>query len=236
MSIVSDNGPCFVSAEFSDFVRLNGIHHITTAVYKPSTNGLAENMVKSFKNFLKVNKEGDMQKRIDQFLLRYRITPHTTTGVSPSKLMFNRNIRTVFDLLKPKEIADRVLEKQRKQKYYHDPKHGRNFNVDPDDRIFVRNFNSDKKWIPATVVDQTGPLSYKCVTEDNKIVKRHQDQMIDNPRTVPEEVIMSPVRSSVPDPVILADPEPAATAVPASLPLSLGRPKRNVKPPDRLNL
>ena len=58
VSLVSDNGPCFISTEFNDFVRMNGIHHIKTAVYKPDTNGLAENMVKTFKYYLKSCKGG----------------------------------------------------------------------------------------------------------------------------------------------------------------------------------
>lgn len=47
--LVSDNGPQFMSAEFSKFIALNGIKHITSAPYHPSTNGLAERFVQSFK-------------------------------------------------------------------------------------------------------------------------------------------------------------------------------------------
>ena len=108
VSLVSDNGPCFISSEFANFAEMNGIFHIKTAVYKPSTNGLAENMVKTFKTYLKTCEGGDIQKKLDRFLFKYRNTPHVTTGVNPAELMFGRKIRTVFDLLKPKEIKDRV--------------------------------------------------------------------------------------------------------------------------------
>ncbi|XP_021347324.1 uncharacterized protein K02A2.6-like [Mizuhopecten yessoensis] len=47
--IVSDNGPQFVSEEFRNFVKSNGIRHSTSAPYHPSTNGLAERFVQSFK-------------------------------------------------------------------------------------------------------------------------------------------------------------------------------------------
>ncbi len=40
--IVSDNGAQFTSQEFSDFVQANGIKHIRSAPYHPSTNGQAE--------------------------------------------------------------------------------------------------------------------------------------------------------------------------------------------------
>ena len=49
LTVVSDNGPCFISSEFDNFMRMNGINHIKSAVYHPSTNGLAENMVKTLK-------------------------------------------------------------------------------------------------------------------------------------------------------------------------------------------
>ncbi len=40
--IVSDNGPTFTSDEFKKFMHANGVRHITSAPYHPSTNGLAE--------------------------------------------------------------------------------------------------------------------------------------------------------------------------------------------------
>ena len=43
--IVTDNGPSFVSEEFKLFTNQNGIMHITSALYHPSTNGLAESAI-----------------------------------------------------------------------------------------------------------------------------------------------------------------------------------------------
>ena len=47
--IVSDNGTVFTSEEFETFMKLNGIRHIKTAPYHPSTNGLAECAVQTLK-------------------------------------------------------------------------------------------------------------------------------------------------------------------------------------------
>ena len=52
--IVTDNGPTFTSDEFSQFLSGNSIKHIRSAPYHPSTNGLAERAVQSFKQTLSV--------------------------------------------------------------------------------------------------------------------------------------------------------------------------------------
>ena len=43
--MVSDNGPQFISSEFQQFCPNNGVMHRTSAAYKPSTNGQAEQEV-----------------------------------------------------------------------------------------------------------------------------------------------------------------------------------------------
>ena len=47
--LVSDNGPQFVSSKFAQFLKNNGEKHIKSAPYHPSTNGIAERFVQSFK-------------------------------------------------------------------------------------------------------------------------------------------------------------------------------------------
>ena len=42
---------------------------------------------------------GTIESRVSRFLFKYRTTPHSTTGVPPAELMFNRHLRTHLDLL-----------------------------------------------------------------------------------------------------------------------------------------
>ena len=75
--MVSDNGPQFTSAEFADFCRVNGIKHIRTSPYHPSSNGLAERFVQSFKLAMKKSEKDGLSiaQRLASFLLSYRNTP-----------------------------------------------------------------------------------------------------------------------------------------------------------------
>ena len=56
--VVSDNGTVFTSDEFGTFMRHNGIRHVKSAPYHPSTNGLAERAMQILKESLKKSKTG----------------------------------------------------------------------------------------------------------------------------------------------------------------------------------
>ncbi|XP_044766236.1 uncharacterized protein K02A2.6-like [Coccinella septempunctata] len=99
-----DNGPSFDSVEFNTFTKNNGIRHLFSPPNHPSSNGAAENSVKTFKRALvKAFSEGlDVNVFISRFLFDYRNTEHCTTGSSPSQLMFGRKLKRRLDLLLPK--------------------------------------------------------------------------------------------------------------------------------------
>ena len=243
ISVVSDNGPCFTSGDFRDFMSKCGTRHITTAVYKPSTNGLAERMVQTFKNTLKKSKE-PVGTTIDRFLFNYRCTPHSTTGVSPAELMLGRKLRSRLDLLMPSEgVATRVLEKQEKQVQNH-ASHPRQLQLPLLAPVVVKNY-SDRGpgWLPASVEKQTGPVSYRCRLDDGNIVKRHLDQIHPRGEGSPgkkNELRAGPMLTNAELAVV---PATDASAAPVGSPspsettsIGVRRSLRTKKPVERLNL
>ena len=118
-TIVSDNANCFTSNEFIHFCIMNGIKHITSAPYHPSTNGMAERAVQTVKDGLKRLTCGTLERRLSRFLCTYRITPQTTTNTSPAELLMKRKPKSTLDLVRP-DLTSSVNAKQQKQKLYHD--------------------------------------------------------------------------------------------------------------------
>jgi transposase InsO family protein len=169
--IVSDNSTSFTSHEFKSYVNQHGIHHILTSPYHPSSNGLAERAVQTFKSAIK-KLEGNIETRLIQFLARYRVTPHTTTETSPAELLMGRKLRTTLDLLHP-DISCKVSTKQEKLNKSDKPL--RSFNIG--DNVFARNYDGKSKWLPATVIQITGPRSYHVQTSSNIVLRRHIDQL-----------------------------------------------------------
>ena len=116
--VVTDNGTVFTSAEFEEYLKLNGIRHIRTAPYHPALNGQAERAVKIFKQHIKTNSGITTPAELERFLFRYRLTPHTTTGISPAELLLGRRPRSHLDLARPdlqREIQQKQLMQQAKR-------------------------------------------------------------------------------------------------------------------------
>ncbi|KAJ0022363.1 hypothetical protein NQD34_009853 [Periophthalmus magnuspinnatus] len=179
VQLISDNGPQLVSKEMSDFLQANGVQHIKSAPYHPATNGLAERFVQTLKHALKASQgQGTLHQRLHEFLLKYRTSSHSTTKASPASLMFNRELRTSLDLLKPPTVKDIVQADQRKQVKYRDI-HAKDRVFVPGDSVLARNYQSKVKWAPATVIAQTGPVSYTVQTADG-VWRRHVDQLLKN--------------------------------------------------------
>ena len=174
-TVVSDNGTNFSSGEFELFMSQNGIKHIKVSPYHPASNGQAERAVRVFKEGIAKMEGGSLKTKLARFLLKYRITPHSTTGVPPAQLLMNRELHTHLDLLHPK-VSDRVLEKQTQQKSSHDY-HAKHREIQVDDTVYIKDFRSPKSWMSGTVVEKTGPVSARVRLSTGEIMRRHQDHI-----------------------------------------------------------
>ncbi|XP_062713761.1 uncharacterized protein K02A2.6-like [Aedes albopictus] len=106
---VSDNGPQFTSADFANFLKMNGIVHKLSAPYHPATNGQAERFIQTMKSKLKsLNcNRSEVHGEICSILLSYRKMIHPATGYSPAMLVFGRQIRSRLDLMIPSKDPNR---------------------------------------------------------------------------------------------------------------------------------
>ena len=91
--LVSDNGPQFISAEFSSFCEAMTIEHRTSSPYWPQGNGKAESAVKVAKALLK--KSPDPVK-FQLALLDYRNTPPQGHTLSPAQRSMGRRTRQLL--------------------------------------------------------------------------------------------------------------------------------------------
>ena len=254
-TIVTDNGTSFVSQEFEQFLKRNGIKHRTSAPYHPASNGMAERAVQIVKKGLKKVTVGSLSSRLAQILISYRMAPQSTTGVSPAELLMGRRLRTRLDLLKP-NTADRVESKQFQQKAKHDSTaKARVFHVGQ--AVFMKNVNSSRRWLPGRIVQVTGPVSFLVQLDDGRQKRCHQDQLRSRVASIiPDsstelqdlapEFVDGPSPSSIAptstaetdqrtmqDPSVETAPETMSSPVVPSDSTIRSYPKRNRKPPER---
>ena len=149
LSIVSDNGTCFTSSEFSDFCVHNGIKHTRVSPFHPTSNGLAERAIQTIKLGIRKINGGSLESRLYKFLLQYHVTPQATTKEAPCVLLNKRLLRTRLDLVKP-DIVENVQESQSKMKIKHDV-HAKERNLYVGDPVICLNFGVGPKWLPGVI-------------------------------------------------------------------------------------
>ena len=175
ITVVSDNGPSFTSHEFQQFLKGNGINHVTVSPYHPASNGQAERAVRVLNEGIEKMEEGTMRTKLSRFLLKYRITPHTTAGVAPAELLMKRRLRTHLDQKQPR-VVERVEDKQWHQKNAHD-QHAKERIIETGDQVFVRDFRKPKAWLKGVVLKLNGPVSAQIQLENGQTMRRHLDHI-----------------------------------------------------------
>lgn len=181
--IVSDNGPQFVSTEMRSFFEAEGILHIKTPPFHPQSNGQAERFVDTMKRALvKAEGEENVHTILQTFLKTYRTTPNTAipNNASPAVMMFGRNIRTTLSMVK--ETPDQPkIRRQPSMEVQFNRQHGaiqhKEYYIA--DRVYVYDYTVPNKrsWVLATILEKVGSMIYIVRTDNNKVWKRHTNQM-----------------------------------------------------------
>lgn len=172
-TVVSDNGPQFVAHEFKEFLKKNNVELIKSAVKHPASNGEVERFVQTFKQSMKKsqNDSGNLHQKLDRFLLSYRVTPHSVTKETPSKLFLKRELRTRLSSLKPSPSTK--LSKGQS----HEVMEGsvRQFSVG--DSVSGLDFRKHYgKWVTGVVYKVLGPVTY-LIQVEGQTWKRHLNQI-----------------------------------------------------------
>ena len=174
-TLVGYNGRQFTSSQFENFLLTNGIKNILTAPGHRSTDGEAENFVKkSILTKLDRNNDASLDQLLCRFLLDYRNMTHCSTGDSPAKIFFGKQLRTRFSNLKPPTTEERIVRSQYNNVI--NSKGNRNETLIQGQNVRVRDYRNPNKpgWTNAVIKEKLGPQSYFCtLSHNNYVIKRH---------------------------------------------------------------
>lgn len=92
----SDNGPQMVSAVFRSYLDQCGIRWLSTTPLWAQANGLVERNNQGLLKSLRVASANkcSLEEELRRYLVAYRSTPHSSTGVAPFTLLTGRKMRT----------------------------------------------------------------------------------------------------------------------------------------------
>ena len=176
-TLVSDNGPQFISDEFKLFVQNNGLKHIHSPTYSPKSNGSCERLVDSWKRSMKKSYETckDLDLNNAKFLINYRNTPNSVTGIAPAVRIFNRTLRCRLHQLRPSDRqAMEDMHPERDEKIMKSLPSERKFTTS--EPVWVQ-MNDDKIWHPATICKEYSNSPLYDVSFKGRIVKKHADRI-----------------------------------------------------------
>ena len=186
--VCSDNGPQLTSDEMKNFMTKNGINHVLIPAWHPASNGQAESVVGKFKHAMKrmCSQNPDILHNLANWLMIYRNTPHTATGVEPSVAMLGRRTRNAFSLLHPLNSSRSVRKGCRQEQRILDSKtSSREFDIG--DRVIYWD-ELHKNWNEGTVKELQGSKVLVISTEKGDTRKHLDHVRKDKSNTEPEPV------------------------------------------------
>ena len=115
--LLSDNGPCYVSAELATYLAANGFAHTRGAPYHPMTQGKIERYHRSLKNVVKLEhyySPWELERAIGRFVEDYnhRRYHESLHNVTPADVYGGRQ---AIILARRERIKQRTLQRRRRE-------------------------------------------------------------------------------------------------------------------------
>ena len=178
----SDNGPCYSSREFHNFLSFYQVHHITSSPHYPQSNGFAEALVGITKKLMENSvKEG---KPCNYCLLQYMTTPISSTLPSPLEMLTGRRPHSSLPQLQSSIGKNMDTSRIHQELLRRQPTTSTGaMDLEPGQPVFVKEVNGNV-WRTATV-DQPAaePDSYWVRFPSNSILRRTRSMI--KPRSQP---------------------------------------------------
>ena len=153
--IRSDNGPCYNSKEFHQFLQRYNITHQTSSPHHPRSNGFVERMVRVAKKLM--DKAGREGKPWISGLYEYRVTPQSGSIALPLQLITQctpreKDLPQLPNTLGAQEMHQTRQELMKRQ----GNKPGKSYiELTPGTLVWVQH-RQNATWKPAIVVNQCG--------------------------------------------------------------------------------
>ena len=157
--IRSDNGPCYNSKEFQQFLQQYNITHQISSPHHPRSNGFVERMVGVAKKLM--DKAGREGKPWISGLYDYRVTPQSDSIASPLQLLTQHTPREKDLPQLPSTLGAQEMHqtKQELMKRQGNKPEKSYIELTPGTPVWVQH-RQNATWEPAIVVNQCAPNSY----------------------------------------------------------------------------
>ena len=117
--LLSDNGPCYVSGELSDYLEQRDMTHTRGAPYHPQTQGKIERWHRSMKNQILLNHyylPSELQEHLQRFISYYNHERYheSLDNLTPADVFYGRD----QDILEQRQQIKHNTMSMRRKMYY----------------------------------------------------------------------------------------------------------------------
>ncbi|ORD93876.1 TF29 [Enterospora canceri] len=110
---LSDNGGCYTSKEFKDYLKTNGIQTLALSAYNPRGNGIAERYNQRISLGMRITKDIPLDTAIERITQGLNETANRSTGYSPKEVVHQTSI---FNLARKRVTISKQELKERNMK------------------------------------------------------------------------------------------------------------------------